>query len=331
MDMENRVLTGITPTGQPHLGNYLGMIQPALAMSQKANLDCFYFIADYHSLIKLHDPSIRKQAILEVTASWLALGLNPVQTFFYRQSDVPEIMELTWILNNVTAKGLLNRAHAYKAKLDENDGAKDPDAGIVAGLYQYPILMAADILIFDANCVPVGKDQIQHIEITRDIALRFNHLYGQAFTPPSAFVNDKAPVLLGLDGRKMSKSYGNTIPLFCDDKRLRKLINKIKTNSQLPGEPKDPNNCMLFDLYSAFATPTDIDAMLIQYQEGIGWGDMKKILFEKLNAHLEGPRQLYHQWMSKPNDLHDILKQGASRVHPMACNKLQQVRDLVGI
>ncbi|MDE0363040.1 MAG: tryptophan--tRNA ligase, partial [Rhodospirillaceae bacterium] len=233
------VLTGITTTGVPHIGNYVGAIRPTVIASQDKSVKSYYFLADYHSLIKSSDPDQLARSTLEVAASWLASGLDP-GCVFYRQSDIPEIMELTWVLTCMTAKGLMNRAHAYKAAVAENEARRnrDPDKAITMGLYSYPILMAADILMFKAHKVPVGRDQIQHVEMARDIAGRFNHHYGETFVLPEAAVDDNTAVLPGLDGRKMSKSYANTIPLFAPEKRFRKLIMRIKTNSQEPGEPK---------------------------------------------------------------------------------------------
>ncbi|MDD5115035.1 MAG: tryptophan--tRNA ligase, partial [Methylobacter sp.] len=273
------VLTGITTTGTPHLGNYVGAIRPAIAASKNANTSPFYFLADYHALIKCQEPERVRQSSLEIAATWLALGLDTSNAVFYRQSDVPEIMELTWMLTCVTAKGLMNRAHAYKAAVAENeensDAGNDPDKGINMGLFSYPILMAADILMFNANKVPVGKDQIQHIEMARDIAARFNHIYGEHFALPEAVVDENGATLAGLDGRKMSKSYNNTIPLFEPEKKLRKLINKIKTNSLEPGEPKETEGCTLFSIYQAFATPVEVAEIRRRYAEGIAWGEMK--------------------------------------------------------
>ena len=252
------VLTGITTTGIPHLGNYVGAIRPAIAASRADNVNSYYFLADYHALVKNRDPARLRESSLAVAATWLALGLDTDKAVFYRQSDVPEIPELTWIISSVTAKGLMNRAHAYKAAVQENEdsGSNDPDKGITMALFSYPVLMAADILMFSAHKVPVGRDQIQHVEMARDIAQRFNHIYGDTFVIPEAVVDDDTAVLTGLDGRKMSKSYDNTIPLFVPAKRLRKLVMKIKTNSLEPGEPKDPDDCTLFDIYKAFARLT---------------------------------------------------------------------------
>ena len=265
------VLTGITTTGTPHLGNYVGAIRPAIAASRDNHVKSFYFLADYHSLIKCHDPQRVNRSSMEVAAAWLALGLDTDNAVFYRQSDIPEIPELTWILTCMTAKGLMNRAHAYKAMVaeNENEGKRDPDKGVTMGLYSYPILMAADILMFKATKVPVGRDQIQHLEMARDIALRFNHHFGEIFIPPEAVVDENAAVLTGLDGRKMSKSYNNTIPLFLSAKKLRSLIMKIKTDASPPEAPKDPDSSSLFDIYRAFADSDAVAAMRRRYAEGI--------------------------------------------------------------
>jgi len=227
------VLTGITTTGTPHLGNYVGAIRPAINASQDAKFSPFYFLADYHALIKCQEPERVRQSSLEIAATWLALGLDTDNAVFYRQSDVPEILELTWLLTCVTGKGLMNRSHAYKAAVAENEqtAGNDPDQGITMGLFSYPILMAADILLFNANKVPVGKDQLQHIEMARDIGARFNHIYGEHFSLPEAVIDEQGAILSGLDGRKMSKSYNNTIPLFEPEKKLKKLINKIKNSN----------------------------------------------------------------------------------------------------
>ncbi len=328
------VLTGITPSGTPHLGNYIGAIKPALEMAKNPNYHARYFIADYHSLVKLWDAKLRKQYTTEIAATWLALGLNPKHTIFYRQSDVPEIMELSWILTSMAAKGLLNRAHAYKAQVDLNleDETKDPDSGITMGLFNYPVLMSADIIMFDTDFVPVGKDQIQHVEIARDIANRFNHVYKtDCLVAPAAMVDDKAKTIPGLDGRKMSKSYGNTIPIFENSKKLRKLIMKIKTNSQLPEEPKDPSDCNIFGLYEHFATSDEISDLKKRYEEGIGWGDAKQILFEKVNDALTTPREMYNDLLANPEKIETALKAGAEQARDIASTKLKEIRKVIGI
>lgn len=327
------VLTGITTTGTPHLGNYVGAIRPAIAASKDENVKPFYFLADYHALIKCQEPEKVRQSSLEIAATWLALGLDTSNAVFYRQSDVPEIMELTWMLTCVASKGLMNRAHAYKAAVAENQdsGENDPDKGITMGLFSYPILMAADILMFNAHKVPVGKDQIQHIEMARDIAARFNHIYGEHFTLPEAVVEAHGATLLGLDGRKMSKSYNNTIPLFEPEKKLRKLINKIKTNSLEPGEPKDPEGCTLFGIYKAFATPHEVEEIRKRYAEGIGWGEMKQELFEYINTHITPSRERYEALMQAPDHIEQELLDGALKARSISQPFLKELRKAVGI
>jgi tryptophanyl-tRNA synthetase len=327
------VLTGITTTGTPHLGNYVGAIRPAIAASKNDNVAPFYFLADYHALIKCQEPEKVRQSSLEIAATWLAFGLDTSNAVFYRQSDVPEILELTWMLTCVTAKGLMNRAHAYKAAVAENesDHEHDPDKGITMGLFSYPILMAADILMFNANKVPVGKDQIQHIEMARDIAGRFNHIYGEHFALPEAVIDENTATLSGLDGRKMSKSYNNTIPLFEPEKKLRKLINKIKTNSQEPGEPKDPQGCTLFGIYQAFATPTEVNDIRKRYAEGIGWGEMKQVLFEYINDHIAPARERYEALMQTPEHIEQELQNGAKKARAITVPFITQLREAVGI
>lgn len=330
--MNETVLTGITTTGTPHLGNYVGAIRPAIAASQHANNRAFYFLADYHALIKCQDPALIHQSTREIAATWLALGLNTEQVVFYRQSDIPEIPELMWLLTCLTAKGLMNRAHAYKAAVDENvREGEDPDKAITMGLFSYPILMAADILMFNATKVPVGKDQIQHVEMARDIGQRFNHIYGEHFSLPEAVVEEQVAVLQGLDGRKMSKSYGNTIPLFLPEKHLQKHINKIVTNLLEPGEPKDPDTSTVFQIWQAFATPEQTAAMRKEFENGIGWGESKKRLFELLNAELKEPRARYEELMKNPAHLEKVLKEGAQKARAISVPLLQKLRKAVGI
>jgi tryptophanyl-tRNA synthetase len=289
-----RVLTGITTSGAPHLGNYAGAIRPAVAASLKADVQSFYFLADYHALIKVQDPARVQQSTLEIAAAWLACGLDPDKVWFYRQSDIPEIPELTWLLTCVAGKGLLNRAHAYKAAVDKNsaEGA-DEDAGINAGLFMYPVLMAADILLFGAHKVPVGRDQVQHIEMARDFGARFNHIYGEHFTLPEAAIEESVATLPGTDGRKMSKSYDNTIALFADPAALKKQIMSLVTDSKAPGEPKDVEGSALFQLYQAFATPAQTDAMRAAFAEGIAWGEAKQRLFDVIEAEIAPMRMRY--------------------------------------
>ena len=334
MSAKQRVLTGITTTGTPHLGNYLGALKPAVSASQRSDVDSFYFLADYHALIKCQDPQTVHRSGKEIAAIWLALGLDTDKTTFYRQSDIPEIPQLAWFLTCMTAKGMMNRAHAYKGSVDENQrqGHTDLDQGISMGLYSYPILMAADILMFNAHHIPVGKDQIQHIEMCRDIAMRFNHTYGDHFVLPEAMVEEGEPkVLSGLDGRKMSKSYGNIIPLFAPADELRKLISQITTNSLQPGEPKDPDTCTLFEIYSAFATAEETMSMRLAYANGIGWGDMKGQLFEYLDAYLSPARQRYTQIISDPAYVEAELQKGASKAREQSAPFMDRLRAAVGI
>ncbi len=327
-----RVLTGITTTGTPHLGNYVGAIRPAIAASKSAELDSYFFLADYHALIKCHDPAQVQQSAREIAATWLALGLDTENTTFYRQSDVPEIPELTWVITCVTAKGLMNRAHAYKAAVQANeDEQQDPDYGITMGLFSYPILMAADILAFNAHKVPVGRDQIQHIEMARDIGQRFNHLYGETFTLPEAQIDDDVAVLNGLDGRKMSKSYGNTIPLFLPEKKMQKAINKIKTNLLEPGEPKDPDTSTVFQIWQAFASKEQTAWMRQQFEEGIAWGQAKKELGALINSELAEARDEYEKLMADPGFVDAELRKGAEKARERAGKLLAKVKTAVGI
>ncbi len=326
-------LTGITTTGTPHLGNYVGAIRPAIAASRRQDVQSFYFLADYHALVKNQDPELVRQSSLEIAATWLALGLDANRSTFYRQSDIPEIPELTWILTTVTAKGLMNRSHAYKAAVQANEeaGDADPDKGITMGLFSYPILMAADILMFKAHRVPVGKDQKQHVEMARDIAQRFNHIYGEQFVIPEADIGADTATLTGLDGRKMSKSYGNTIPLFVPAAQLRKLIMKIKTNSLEPGVPKETAGSTLFEIYRAFATPSEAEAYAARHAAGAGWGELKQELFAYLDAHLAGARGEYDRLMADPAHVEQVLKSGAEKARGMATPFLKAIRQAVGI
>src|SRR6187551_74754 len=330
---KQRVLTGITTTGTPHLGNYVGAIRPAIQASQSANVQSFYFLADFHALIKCHDPALVHQSTREIAATWLALGLDTDNAIFYRQSDVPEIPELCWMLTCMAAKGLMNRAHAYKASVDANVAAgDDADFGITMGLYSYPILMAADILMFNAHKVPVGKDQIQHIEMARDIAARFNHHYGEHFVLPEAQVDDNVnAVLQGLDGRKMSKSYGNTIPLFLPEKQLKKSINKILTNLLEPGQAKDPDTSPVFQIWQAFATPEQSAQMRQQFAEGIAWGEAKRQLFELINGQLGEARDKYEALLANPAHIEEVLQKGAAKARAYSQPLLEKVREAVGI
>ncbi|MBS0507931.1 MAG: tryptophan--tRNA ligase, partial [Proteobacteria bacterium] len=327
-----RFLTGITPSGTPHLGNFVGSIRPAVAASRDSGVESFYFLADYHALIKSHEPERVHRSTLEIAASWLAAGLDPERVTFYRQSDVPEIPELHWLLTCVTGKGLLNRAHAYKAVQDKNQEAgREADDGVSAGLFMYPVLMAADILMFNAHQVPVGRDQIQHIEMARDMAASFNHLYGEHFTLPEAAIEDNVATLLGLDGRKMSKSYDNTIPLFCTPAQLKKLIASIVTDSRAPGEPKETQGSALFQLYQAFATPEETAAMRRAYAHGIAWGEAKQLLFARIDREIAPMRARYDELMAHPERVEAALQIGAERARALARPFMQQLRGAVGL
>jgi tryptophanyl-tRNA synthetase len=329
---KQRVLTGITTTGTPHLGNYVGAIRPAINASRDSNVDSFYFLADYHALIKCQDPQQVRQSTKEIAATWLALGLDTDMATFYRQSDVPEITELTWVLTCVTAKGLMNRAHAYKDAAQKNiDAGEDQDFALTMGLFSYPILMAADILMFNADKIPVGRDQIQHIEMARDIAQRFNHIYAETFVLPEAAIDANVAILGGLDGRKMSKSYGNTIPLFSSEKDLQKLLNKVKTNLLEPGQPKDPSDSTVFQIWQAFATPEQTAYMREQFAAGIAWGQAKKELFALINAELSEARLRYNELMTNPEYIEIVLKKGADKARAEAAALLAKVRRSVGI
>lgn len=327
-----RVLTGITTTGTPHLGNYVGAIRPAIAASAAADRESFFFLADYHALIKCPDPAQVRRSTLEIAATWLALGLDTDRAVFYRQSDIPEIPELAWILNCSAAKGLMNRAHAYKAAVQANaEAGQEPDFGVSMGLFSYPVLMAADILMFRAHDIPVGRDQIQHVEMARDIAQRFNHNVAELFVLPRARVDDDVAVLQGLDGRKMSKSYNNTIPLFEGEKKLRKAINRVKTNLLEPGEPKDPEHSTVFQLWCAFADQPGIDAMRRAFAEGIAWGEAKQRLFERINDELSAARAQYQRLLAEPSHIEAVLNKGAQRARAYSRPFMDQLRHAVGI
>lgn len=335
-----RILTGITTTGIPHLGNYVGAIRPAIQSIQDSDDEAFFFLADYHGIIKCYDPQQIHESTKIIAATWLACGLDPERVTFYRQSDVPEIPELAWVLNCSCAKGLMNRAHAYKASVDANmeKNDVDPDQGITMGLFGYPVLMAADILMFNATHVPVGRDQIQHIEMARDIAGTFNHKYKELFTLPTAMVDDDMPLLTGLDGRKMSKSYGNTIPLFGDnnpqvdaEKQMHKAIMKIVTNSQLPEEAKNPDDSAIFEIYKAFATPAEVAEMRTRYESGIGWGEAKEVLFDKINSEVAPFRARYNELMANPKELEEILQMGAEKARRHSRKQLDKARRAIGI
>ena len=327
-----RFLTGITTTGTPHLGNYVGAIRPAVQASKRAGTENFYFLADYHALIKCDEPARIQRSTLEIAACWLAAGLDPDQVFFYRQSDIPEIPELTWLLTCVTGKGLLNRAHAYKAQVDKNTAAGvDPDTEVTAGLFMYPVLMAADILMFRAHQIPVGRDQVQHIEMARDMAQSFNHLYGERLVLPEAAVDDSVALLPGLDGRKMSKSYDNVIALFGPREQVRKQIFSIVTDSRAPGEPKQAEGSALFQIYQAFASPAETQQLRRSFAEGIAWSDAKQLLFERIDREIAPMRERYEHLVSHPGELERILQDGAAKARVRATPLLAELRQAVGL
>ena len=327
-----RFLTGITTSGTPHLGNYVGSIRPAVRASLTPGVESYYFLADYHALIKIDDPARIQRSTLEIAASWLAAGLNPEQVTFYRQSDIPEIAELTWFLTCVTGKGVLNRAHAYKAAVDKNLASdQDPDMDVNAGLFMYPVLMGADILMFNAHKVPVGRDQIQHIEMTRDMAHSFNHRYGEHFVPPQAVIEESVATLAGLDGRKMSKSYDNTIPLFAPRDQLKKLIAGIVTDSRAPGESKDTEGSALFQIYRAFASDEETELLRQAYDKGIAWGDAKQVLFERIDREIAPMREAYQALINDPARIESILLAGAAKARKLSSPFMAQLRNAVGL
>jgi tryptophanyl-tRNA synthetase len=328
----HRVLTGITTSGAPHLGNYVGAMRPAILASRRAGVESFYFLADYHALILTLDPARVHRSTLEIAATWLAAGLDADKVSFYRQSDVPEVLELAWRLACVAGKGLLNRAHAYKAAVERNSGAgAEPDAGVSMGLFLYPLLMAADILLFKASSVPVGRDQIQHIEIARDLAERFNHRYGNYLVLPKAAIDESAATLPGLDGRKMSKSYGNSIPLFATAGELKKLVFSVVTDSRAPGEPKESEGSVLFSLYQAFATPEEVADMRSAFAGGIAWGAAKQVVFERIEATLGPMRALYQSLIAEPARMEARLQEGAAKARSVAAPFLRELRQAVGL
>ena len=327
-----RFLTGITTSGTPHLGNYVGSIRPSVQASLRDGVESYYFLADYHALIKIDEPARIQRSTLEIAASWLAAGLDPARVVFYRQSDIPEIPELTWFLTCVTGKGILNRAHAYKASVDKNNAAAlDPDTDVSAGLFMYPVLMGADILMFNAHHVPVGRDQIQHIEMARDMAHSFNHRYGEHFVPPQAAIEESVATLPGLDGRKMSKSYDNTIPLFAPRAELKKLIAGIKTDSRTPGEPKDTEGSALFQIYQAFASGEETAALAQAFAQGIAWGEAKDMLFERIDREIAPMRARYEHLIANPQEVEALLLQGAVKARAVATPFMARLRQAVGL
>ena len=333
MTNKKRVLTGITTSGTPHIGNLAGAILPAINASKDSSTNSFLFLADYHSLIKNNKPEITHSSSFEIASCWLACGLDPNEVVFYRQSDVPHIFELAWILSCLTSKGLMNRAHAYKAAVSENKSQKnkDLDKGISMGLFNYPVLMAADILMFNADIVPVGQDQKQHVEMTRDIALRFNHHYGEIFRIPEALIPKQAGILPGLDGRKMSKSYQNVIPIFLSSEELRKHVMKIKTDSKEPGEKKDSENSSIFNIFKAFASENETSSLLKLYEEGISWGDAKEMLFNLLDEKLTPYRENYVDLIEDMNEVEKVLSNGAEKALDTSSPLMHQIRKSLGI
>ncbi|MDO6387553.1 tryptophan--tRNA ligase [Uliginosibacterium sp. 31-12] len=334
--MTLRVLTGITTSGTPHLGNYAGAIRPAIAASRQPGAESFFFLADYHALIKCDDPARIQRSRLEIAATWLASGLDTSRVTFYRQSDIPEIPELNWLLTCVTSKGMMNRAHAYKASTDANEAAgEELDAGVTMGLYCYPVLMAADILMFKAHKVPVGRDQIQHIEMARDVGQRFNHLFGagrELFVLPEAAIEDNVATLPGLDGRKMSKSYDNTIPLFEGGaKALKAAVARIVTDSKLPGEPKDPDNSHLVTLFDAFANAEERSQFRADLRSGLAWGEAKQRFLTVLERDLAPMRAKYDELMSRPEHIEALLQEGAAKARAVATPFLAELREAVGL
>lgn len=325
-------LTGIKPTGQPHLGNLLGAIRPAIEMSKSGEFDRnIYFIADAHALTSVRDPKEFSEYVYEIAATWVALGLDTDKSIFFKQSDVKEVYELQWILSCMTPKGDMNRAHSYKDRLQKNEEqGREPDHGVNMGLYSYPVLMASDILLYDTNKVPVGKDQVQHLEIARNIAQRVNEVYGEGtLVEPETVLQKEGAYIPGLDGRKMSKSYGNTIPLWETEKRLKKLINKITTDSSAPEDPKDPDDSLIMEIYRLFAGADEISDLEKRYREGIGWGHAKAALFEVVNAYLKEPRERFNELMANRKELDSILENGANKARAIATQNMERVRESI--
>ena len=334
MDIKKqRVLTGVKPTELPHIGNYIGAIKPAIEQSKSA-IESFLFIADYHALNIIREPEALREYSYQVAAAWLALGVDTNKTVFYRQSDIPEIFEISTILSAVTPKGLMNRAHAYKAAIDKNkeQNKKDLDIGINMGLYTYPILMAADILTPKATLIPVGKDQVQHVEMTRDIAVAFNGIFGEVFVLPEFYINKETELLPGIDGRKMSKSYNNHIPLFMPSKKRRKLIMKIVTDSKVPEEPKDPDSCLVYQIYRHFADEKELQEMYFGFKNGgLGYGDAKQMLFEAIEREFSKPVEIYEELMGNKDKIDSILNNGVEKARDIAIKTLKETKNAIGI
>ena len=329
------VLTGVKPTGTPHLGNYLGAIKPAITLGAKALAQGgkhYMFIADYHAINAEKDAAVLNQKLKEIACIYLAAGLDPTKSVFYRQSDIPEILEITTILYAYTPKGFMNKAHAYKAAVDKNRLAGKPDDdGINMGLYTYPTLMAADILSFNTDIVPVGKDQVQHVEIARDIAGAINAHYGKDLLHlPSYHVEENVAVVPGIDGRKMSKSYGNVIPLFEDDKAIKKAVFSIKTDSRPLEEPKNPDEILVYEIYKSIATPEQLQEMGAGLRQGkLGYGHIKNMLLDAVIAEIKDAREKYNYYMAHFNEVEDMLAQGALKARPTAQATLKRLKDAV--
>ncbi len=329
--MKKKILTGIKPTGYAHLGNYFGAIKSAIDLSKSDEFDCFYFIADYHALTTLKTKEEMEEYSYNIACTWLACGLDPNKVVFYRQSDVPEVFELNWILSNVTPKGLMNRAHAYKAAVEKNEAeGQEKDFGVNMGLYNYPILMAADILLFGTNLVPVGLDQKQHIEIARDIASSFNNKYGNVFVLPEDYIQENVATLVGLDGRKMSKSYGNQIQLFTTENVLKKSINKIVTDCKLPGEPKDVD-CTINKLYKLFAEEKQAKDFEERLKAGLSWGEAKQELFAVVNEYIKPMREKFDYYQAHKGEVDKILAEGAEKARMLAKKTIAKVRKTIGV
>lgn len=318
-----RILSGIQPSGRPHIGNYFGMMKPAIELQSKG--PTYLFIADYHALTTNPDPADLRQRCTDLATDFLALGLDPEKTIFFRQSDIPEVPELTWILSTLTPVGLLERCHSYKDKIAKG---MSPNSG----LFFYPVLMAADILLYRPTAVPVGKDQKQHVEVTRDIAIRFNNTYGELFTIPEPFISEELAVVPGIDGQKMSKSYNNTIGLFESEKQIRKTIMSIVTDSKGLEDPKDPDTCNIMALYKLFADKSQIDDLAAKYRAGnFGYGHAKQALFEIFWEHMAPYRARRAEIAAEPNYVQDVLKRGAERARETASSVLADVRRAVGL
>ncbi len=329
--MKQIALTGLKPSGSPHIGNYLGMLKPSLELAEK--FQALYFIPDYHALTTVRDRKQLADLTYQAAATWLALGLNPDEEIIYRQSDIPEVFELAWALSCFTTKGLLNRSHAYKAIVDDNIAAgREEDKNINVGLFTYPVLMAADILLFGTHFVPVGLDQQQHLEITRDVALTFNKNYGDVLTIPEAVIRKEVMTIPGIDGRKMSKSYNNVIPIFAPPDQVLKPVKRIVTDSKRPEEPKDPDECNIFAIYRHLADADAVDAKRKLYLEGgLAYGAMKEELFELLEATFSDKRDRYNALMDNLDELDKILETGAEKARDIARPILAKVRKAVGV